>query len=419
MRTLKLLLFACQIIVFGTFLQSVAHAGDSTFNRSVLDLLSNSSPNRRWSDRSTTYTTEIQGFYDRFNDQRGWSDHVQGITMTGDRRIVISHSLENRGENGQACGTISYSTPWSEGMDAKNLTWKTECIFNNYHPSVLQAHGNYIVATDNDDKKGIGNISVYNLANNQLRELPGLRIEKKTNSVGITEFGDHGIFLVRSDVAEYAPSQLEIYRAEREIYSSPGQENLDPWVPRSFKSVKCDDLDQPGCKWRLIKTFDDVWSSSSGMSLIQQTDRLVLASMFNRGEIDYIVLHEIILDNNVTSIPTIRLVTDTVTTRDPRNQDRDPRGRPGVISRSTYQRPEIVEVDIFDFRASDVFPRDARTGINLGRTQFESFLMRPSCRFGCSLQVIDGDLYYIAAARNISVVLGSRDWFEFSVHKVP
>lgn len=293
--------------------------------------------------------------YTQIHPRTGTYWHVQGITATSDGRIVLNHSLnpirsQNIPNKRYNCSTII----WSDTIQSDNFSpedsydsdkaMSANCAFENWHPSVLQSAGKLVVASDNHDSDGsFDNNVTRNVSPNKIRffqiasgseikEFKDLAIQGHYNSVAIAfNPADQHTYVTAADPADAASTELRIYRDD----DGTGQ--------------PCPNLANSGCTFKEHGTIDDVFVSSSGMSLISQNDgTMVLFSMYspNGNPDDYMRIVEI----------------------DPANKTK---------GRSSGE--------IWLFRTEELAVKT----------------LRASCRWGCSVEVINGELYLLTAPRHL------------------
>ncbi len=308
---------------------------------------------RVFGNKITNLGTLSQSKFEQRNADAGDS-HVQGLTYMQNKRFVLSASLEKIGTSQEdSCGLMVWSEPydWDTGTD-DDLEWKADCVFGSWHPSILQSAGDYLAVTDNNRVKfyQFGANSVRPALMSNLLITPGHYLQ----TMGFTyRVADRHYYVVVSTQTDRGYGPIELFR------DSLHDSNNNP------TGAPCISLQRRNCKFVSLGKINNVHSSASGTSLVDQTNgKLVLVSMYSSNS--------------------------------------DGKGYVDDFVRAT-------EIDVATMTASERYGAE-----NMGISQWESKFRRPSCRWACSINVVNNEVFYSMAPRHIY----DDGEFEIGIHRV-
>lgn len=327
--------------------------------RTHLDLPAVINQASRWSvdtrvvdNRITDLGNLTQAKFEERNDSDS-DAHIHGLTYMQNKRFVLAASLESVGTAfTDTCGLMAWSEPydWDANPDGE-LKWKARCLFEDWHPSILQSAGDYIAATDSN------RVKFYKLGANSAgpARINNLSINPRhyLQTMGFTyRVADGHYYVVTSRVADQGYRAIELFRDSLVVGRTP-------------TGAPCGNLERQDCKFVSLGTIDNVHSSASGTSLIDQTNgKLVLVTMYSSNS--------------------------------------DGKGYIDDFVRAT-------EIDVATMTAVERYSAE-----NMGIAQWESKFRRPSCRWACTVNVVNNEVYYSMAARHIY----DDGEFEIGIHRI-
>lgn len=291
--------------------------------------------------------------------------HFQGVTYLENGMFVAVHSLAPT--NIATCAALVWTSPYNYDDDPDEIRAQAECgLLNKNHSSDIDSHGNIVVVPDyhyydgEPDPTGSTSrnaVRFFDFTSGRPVELSHLRIGGGVSSVGLAQRSADGHFyLATASVGEHDYSDVKMYRAEK-----------SPVDSTTGKGGACG-LTDSDCKFVYIGSVGSVYVSSSGMSLVDLSDGLMMIfTMYSPNG----------------------LVNDFV-------------------------RGTAVMVDPFSMFPLVVTPLDG-DGENVGVSQtWQAKTMRPSCRWSCSMSMVNGHLYFSSISRDVE----SQGDFELSLYRV-
>lgn len=322
----------------------------------IFDLVKNAS---YWSRKSTLITGNIPGFSKAYKDRLTGSMHFQGVAYLANGRFVTVHSVNPKTR--RTCGVLAWSTPYQKG---KPLTWQHECTLVNYHPSMIASVGNLVVVTDNwdnfgDDRdkfKQQSRIRFFDFSTGQPREIKHLTIYGHRNTVAITYNRQRGqYFLVTANPADYAEKRVIVYSSRFNSSFS---------TPKHKIGHRCNNLTDETCSLLRVEIQESL-KTSLGLK---------------KGQ-------------SVVPVPTSSSGGGLI----------DQRG--GIMGLLSLYSPSGVGADFasvssLKYSSKFVHANPIHIGENLGISNLTLKLLRPSCRWGCSLVVNNDTLYFVSVGRN-------------------
>ncbi|WP_155802594.1 hypothetical protein [Ponticaulis koreensis] len=151
----KSVVAASVLLVTGTIAAPASGQGADEMSPSVSDVRYQLA--QMQGRHATLVDTEIEDLVDDYSAGMGSGDHIQGITITGSGRIVLSISRTETDPSTSCDGLITFSSPFDSADPDAELDWFFYCPSQadspEGHPSNIQATGEVIiVGTDNGSR---------------------------------------------------------------------------------------------------------------------------------------------------------------------------------------------------------------------------------------------------------------------------
>lgn len=297
--------------------------------------------------------------------------HFQGVTYLESGRFVAIHSFETVDTSkvwilhpDGECAGIVWTEPYDVDEAPETVSAQVECgILRRNHGGAVDSHEDIVVVPD-WGFGGSDQIVFLDFASGAPQKLDSLSIPipntDEAPAVGLARRQKDGhYYLTVAYVADSGPADVDLYRAQKKDAAGARQ--------------SCD-LRDVDCRFELVHTLEDVYVSSSGMSLVDMSNgMLALFTMYS------------------------------------------PDGMAADFMRVTTLNIDLIE-QIPDVPIGHTFTLtdEDDPGENLGVSQVQRKFTRPSCRWACAVNMVNGGLYLVSVSRDVE----NAGDFELSIYQM-